>query len=206
MFAIAAARIPSKALVEFGVGDTEGPGIGDGDGVAVNFETTSIEKTIEFARNRLLSPTDALSKHFPAELNFTKYESKTVHTDCVCDSSKYPAIDSVRIAKPVSVPTSYFVKLGSVITSGRRVSVGEGVGDGVTEGLGVGVATFTPLLHTSLVPDLIQVYLIPNEILVELTLVQVDPGFTAAFEGATNCMSNIEKHSNPIRRRFIGKL
>jgi hypothetical protein len=50
-----------------------------------------------------------------------------------------------------------------------------------------------------------QVYLIPDEVLIEFILVQVDPGFTAAFEGAMNCMSKIDKHSIPIRRRFMGK-
>ena len=84
--------------------------------------------------------------------------------------------------------------------------MGVGVGDGEAEGVTVGVTTFTPLFHTSLVPDLIQVYLNPDEVLVELSLVQADPGFTAAFEGAMNCMRNIDIHNIPTRRRFIGKL
>jgi hypothetical protein len=85
---------------------------------------------------------------------------------------------------------------GRVICCGRRVSTG----------VGVGVATFTPLFHTSLEPDLMQVYLNPDEVLVELSLVQADPGFTAAFEGAMNCIRNIDRHNIPTRRRFMAKL
>ena len=41
--------------------------------------------------------------------------------------------------------------------------VGVGVGAGVGAGVGDGVGTLTPLLHTSFLPDLIQVYLKPAE-------------------------------------------
>jgi hypothetical protein len=51
-----------------------------------------------------------------------------------------------------------------------------------------------------------QVYLNPDEVLVELSLVQTDPGFTAAFEGAMNCIRNIDRHNIPTRRRFMAKL
>ena len=88
-----------------------------------------------------------------------------------------------------------------MIDCGRRVSVGVGVGVGLIEG----VTTFTPLFHTSLLPDLMQVYLIPDAVLVELSLVQADPGFTAASAGVTNCMSKIDRHNIPISRRFIDK-
>ena len=42
------------------------------------------------------------------------------------------------------------------------------------------MTTFTPLLQTSFLPDLTQVYLYPFETVVALTLVQVPPALTAA--------------------------
>ena len=124
----------------------------------------------------------------------------------------------------MSVPTSTFSRLGRVITCGRRVStadgeaeglivgVGVGVGVGVDVGVGLaegevdGVATFTPLFHTSLLPDLMQVYLIPDAVLVELSLVQAEPGLIAAFEEAVNCVRSIDIHNIAFRRRLMGKL
>ncbi len=46
---------------------------------------------------------------------------------------------------------------------GVGVGIGEGVGVGVGVGVGEGDETLTPLLHTSFLPDLIQVYLKPAE-------------------------------------------
>ena len=56
---------------------------------------------------------------------------------------------------------------GSNFGVGLGVGVGVGVGDGLGDGVGVGdgvgdgVETLTPLLHTSFLPDLMQVYLSP---------------------------------------------
>ena len=41
-------------------------------------------------------------------------------------------------------------------------------------------ATFTPLLQTNFLPLLIQVYLIPADVLIWPSFLQVVPGFTAA--------------------------
>jgi len=116
----------------------------------------------------------------------------------------------------VSVPTSTFSRLGRVITCGRRVSTADGEAEGLIVGVGVdvglaegevdGVATFTPLFHTILLPDLMQVYLVPESTIVELSLVQAEPGLIAAFEEAVNCVRSIDKHNIAIRRRLMGKL
>lgn len=118
----------------------------------------------------------------------------------------------------MSVPTSTFSRLGRVITCGRRVSTADGEAEGLIVGVGVGVdvglaegevdgvATFTPLFHTILLPDLMQVYLVPESTIVELSLVQVEPGLIAAFEEAVNCVRSIDKHNIAIRRRLMGKL
>jgi len=68
------------------------------------------------------------------------------------------------------------------------VAVGVGVGLGV--GVAVGVATFTaiftPLLHTSFFPDLMHVYLNPEEVLVCPCFAHLLPGFTAAVATGVN--------------------
>ena len=46
----------------------------------------------------------------------------------------------------------------------------------------VGVETLVPLFHTSLVPDLMQVYLTPAETVVEFSVLHFAPAFIAAFE------------------------
>ncbi len=53
--------------------------------------------------------------------------------------------------------------LGVGVGVGVGDGVGVGVGAGVGAGVGDGVGTLTPLLHTSFLPDLIQVYLKPAE-------------------------------------------
>jgi len=55
------------------------------------------------------------------------------------------------------------VGVGVGVGDGVGVGVGAGVGAGVGDGVGDGVETLTPLLHTSFLPDLIQVYLKPAE-------------------------------------------
>ena len=61
------------------------------------------------------------------------------------------------------------------------VGVGEGEGVGVAEGVGVGVGreTFTPLLHTNFLPDLIQVYFKPLTVDVVPAFLQELPCLTA---------------------------
>ena len=83
------------------------------------------------------------------------------------------------------------------------VGVGEVVGRGETEGLRVGVTTFTPLFHTSLVPDLMQVYLIPAETVVEFSLLQLVPVLVAAEAGVMSWTRNSEAQNKTSKRRFI---
>ncbi|ASY20160.1 hypothetical protein A7sIIA15_04705 [Candidatus Planktophila vernalis] len=67
---------------------------------------------------------------------------------------------------------------------GEGVADAEGVGVGVAEGVGVatgtGCLTATPLFHTNFFPDLMQVYLIPDDVLVLPSTLQAVPGLTAA--------------------------
>ena len=67
---------------------------------------------------------------------------------------------------------------------GEGVADAEGVGVGVAEGVGVatgtGCLTATPLFHTNFFPDLTQVYLIPDDVLVLPSTLHVVPGLTAA--------------------------
>jgi hypothetical protein len=94
--------------------------------------------------------------------------------------------------------------------AGRSVAEGDGVGVGVgfgtTEGLTVGLTTFTPLLHTSLVPDLMQVYLIPAETVVELSLLQEVPVLPAALAGVISWTRKSEAQIEASKRCFIGEL
>jgi hypothetical protein len=85
--------------------------------------------------------------------------------------------------------------IAAVRITGRSVAKGVevGVGAGETEGLGVLLTTFTPLLHTSLEPDLMHVYLIPPETVVDFSLLQVDPALVAAFDEAMKCVRKIDK-------------
>jgi len=46
---------------------------------------------------------------------------------------------------------------------------------------GVGFLTATILFHTNFLPDLTQVYFMPEEVLVRPTFKQALPGFTAAI-------------------------
>jgi hypothetical protein len=59
---------------------------------------------------------------------------------------------------------SFGVGVGVTVGVGSGVGVGEGVGVGVATGVNVLIAT--PLFHTSFLPDLTQVYLIPLVVLV----------------------------------------
>jgi hypothetical protein len=83
------------------------------------------------------------------------------------------------------------------ISSGEIVFVGDGEGngvgageadpEGVGEGLalgtvaGIGFLIATPLFQTNFLPDLMQVYLIPDAVEVAPSLLHADPGLTAAM-------------------------
>jgi hypothetical protein len=100
---------------------------------------------------------------------------------------------------------------GRSVAEGVAVAVGVGDGDrdgdvaglGETEGLRVGVTTFTPLFHTSLVPDLMQVYLIPAETVVDLSLLQLVPVLVAAVAGVMCWSRKSEAQNKTSKRRFI---
>jgi hypothetical protein len=98
---------------------------------------------------------------------------------------------------------------GRSVAEGVAVGVGVGDGDGdvaglgETEGLSVGVTTFTPLFHTSLVPDLMQVYLIPAETVVDLSLLQLVPVLVAAVAGVMSWARKSEAQNKTSKRRFI---
>ena len=81
---------------------------------------------------------------------------------------------------------------GVAIGDGVGVTAGVGVGDGVgatgfntgfKSGLGAAL-TATPLFHTNLFPDLMQVNFLPPAIAKAPALVHFAPAFTAAKEGA----------------------
>jgi hypothetical protein len=85
-----------------------------------------------------------------------------------------------------------------VFQDSKLIGVAEGVGVGVAERVGVGVVagsaglktgfssgfaaafTDTPLSHTRFFPDLMQVYLIPADVLVWPSFAHLVPGLTAA--------------------------
>jgi hypothetical protein len=77
---------------------------------------------------------------------------------------------------------SNFVAVGVGVAVGLGVGVGVGVGVavGVAKGVGVTFLTATPLFQTNFLPDLTQVYLIPDDVLVFPSTLQAVPGFTAA--------------------------
>ncbi len=90
------------------------------------------------------------------------------------------------------------------------VGVGAGVGAGVDTGIGVGdgstglntgfkfgfgaALTVTPLFHTSLVPDLMQVNFLPPAVAVVPAFVHFAPALTDANEGAPKR----DMHSNRV--------
>lgn len=80
---------------------------------------------------------------------------------------------------------------------------GDGVGVGEVEGLTIELKTFTPLFQTSLVPELIQVYRIPDKTVVEPSLLQEVPAFVAALAGALSWASRSEAHIRASKRSFI---
>ena len=87
-------------------------------------------------------------------------------------------------AKRIDSKLAADVGIGVGDTTGTGVGNKTGAGVGVSEGVGVAVglaATFTPLLQTSLLPDLMQVYFKPLTVEVVFNLGQASPALTAAF-------------------------
>jgi hypothetical protein len=91
-------------------------------------------------------------------------------------------------------------------TTGATVGVGDGVGvaEGVGVAKGIEVATFTPLFHTSFLPDLIHLYLIPETVVAELSLVQGAPAFAAPDADIAGATIMIEARRTADTDRFIG--
>jgi hypothetical protein len=95
------------------------------------------------------------------------------------------------------------------VGAGVEVGAGETLGDALGEALGTALGVvlgadcriFTPLLHTNFFPDLMQMYLRPAEILVELSFEQLAPALTIATEGdrTTKVKSRLEKIAPKIR-------
>ena len=93
--------------------------------------------------------------------------------------------------------------------AGVEVGAGETLGDALGEALGTALGVvlgedcriFTPLLHTNFFPDLMQMYLRPAEILVELSFEQLAPVLTIATEGdrTTTVKSRLETIAPKIR-------
>jgi hypothetical protein len=98
------------------------------------------------------------------------------------------------------------------VATGEGIGVGSGVGVGVGVGstglntgfkFGLGAAlTATPLFHTSLVPDLMQVNFLPPAVAVDPVLVHFAPALTDANEGAV--ISEMERtKARRIRARVM---
>jgi hypothetical protein len=75
---------------------------------------------------------------------------------------------------------SNFVGVGIADAVGVAVGVGVAVALGVGLATGAGFLIATPLFHTNFLPDLMQVYLIPDDVLVFPSVLHVVPGLTAA--------------------------
>ena len=89
----------------------------------------------------------------------------------------------IRVAEGVGVGVAVAEGVGVGVAVAEGVGVGVAVAEGVGVGdpVGVGVTTiFTPLLQTNFLPDLMQVYLQPDTLVVEFNLVHVAPALTAA--------------------------
>ena len=91
-------------------------------------------------------------------------------------------------------------------TTGAKVGVGDGVGvaEGVGVAKGVEVATFTPLFHTSFLPDLMHLYLIPEKVVAELSLLQGAPAFVAPDADIAGVTIMIKARTTADTDRFIG--
>ena len=89
---------------------------------------------------------------------------------------------------------------------GVGVAVGLGVGStGLKTGLGVGFGAAliaTPLFHTSLLPDLMQVNFFPPAFAVAPALVHLAPALTAAKDGA-EIRESVRSSATKIRVRLM---
>ncbi len=117
-------------------------------------------------------------------------------------------------------PNSGSTHCGVCVGVGVGVGVGVDVGVGVATGVGVGVGsaglktgfrfgfaaalTATPLFHTSLLPDLTQVYFLPPVVDVAPAFVHLAPAFTAAKDGAAIKEIATTK-AKKRRERFMAK-
>ena len=76
--------------------------------------------------------------------------------------------------------------------------------EGVGVAKGVEVVTFTPLFHTSFLPDLMHLYLIPETVVAELSLVQGAPALTAPEADIAGTRTMIKARTTADMDRFIG--
>ena len=111
-----------------------------------------------------------------------------------------------------AIKSSKLVGASGYFTTGVGVGVGVGVsvGSGAGVGVGVGVTTedgfaiATPLFHTSLLPDLIQVNFLPAAIAVDPAFVHLVPALAAANDGAA--IKEIKRaNAKTWRERFMSK-
>ena len=124
----------------------------------------------------------------------------------------------VGVGETVGVGVGVGETVGVGVGVGETVGVGVGVGETVGVGFGVGVsvgfgvgftATFTPLLQTSFLPDLIQVNLNPLTVEVEFNFVQVPPALAVAsnaiFAGNRKAKTSITRAgaSRRIEREYM---
>jgi hypothetical protein len=93
----------------------------------------------------------------------------------------------VQDCPPISSGEIVLVGVGEGEGDGVGVGDGEADSEGVGEGLalgsdaGIGFLIATPLFQTNILPDFMQVYLIPDVVEVAPSLLQAAPGLTAAI-------------------------
>jgi hypothetical protein len=100
------------------------------------------------------------------------------------------------------------IDLGVTVWVGDGIGVAEGDGIGVAEGVGsadgADVVTLTPLFHTSFLPDLMHLYLIPETVVAALSLLQAAPALTAPDAEITGVKAMIKARITAETDRFIG--
>ena len=99
------------------------------------------------------------------------------------------------------------VGVGDGEFEGEGVGVGEDEGVGFGEGFDAGVITFTPLPHTSFLPDLTQVNFMPFAIELAPTFLHESPCLTAADTeaGTANEEININRRAKVLARILKGR-
>ena len=116
---------------------------------------------------------------------------------------------SVEIKSKLAAMLSQVRTIGAGVWVGVGVGVGVGIGSGVGVGVGVGIgvstgagfAIATPLFHTSLLPDLMQVNFFPDAVAVDPTFVHLAPALAAANDGAATIEREMITDSNT--RNFL---